>query len=75
MEGSISTLPRLLMDSQHFVSSKSATERETPASGCYSCVYSHTYNHAYPIIFAIFHWLEASHRACPHSRGGDYTKM
>lgn len=28
-----------------------------------------------PIIFAIFCWIEASHKFCLYSGGGDYTKV
>lgn len=33
---------------------------------------SHTSNHVYSVMFDIFCWLKASHRSCPHSRGGDH---
>lgn len=36
-------------------------------------MYSYTCNHVDPIIFAVLHWLEASHKSHPYSRGEDHT--
>lgn len=32
-------------------------------------------NHMHSITFPIFHWLETSHRPCPHLREGDHTRI
>lgn len=28
----------------------------------------------HPVSFDIFYWLETSHRSCPYSREGDYSR-